>query len=205
MNRCVFVLGSASAVVAVPTVGGAQAGLTAQGAIARLFTAPVIQPEWFSPVFRSAVSLDQVRAIVADVVGALGAYRAIAPNGDGFALTFADGTMQAEATVDAQGVLTALLFSRMQNRLASDRLTSMFGPDRVPAAWFSDRFLSSVPIDKVQAIVTALKAQDGTLATVTPSKDGTYEIAFENGRVRARIFLGSDGKISGLLLQPESS
>jgi hypothetical protein len=200
MNRGAFVLSVAGAAT-VPVAGVAQTVTTA-AAIARLFTAPAIQSGWFSPVFLAAVPLEKVRVIVAGVVATLGAYQGLAPNGGGYTLTFERGTIQAEAALDGDGAFSGLLLSRMQSAAATERLNAIFQTGRVPAEWFSDRMLAAVPIDKIAAIVSAMKTQYGALRSVTPAKDGTYDVAFANGESSALIYLGSDGKIEGLIFRP---
>lgn len=173
-----------------------------QDALARLFTAPDLQAAWFTPVFLAQVPLAQSRSIVAETVATLGPYVSIAPNGKSYTMTFARGTIQAEGALDASGAFAGLLFSRMQSAAASERLTAILSSGAPPAAWFSDRFLSQVPIDQVDAVLAAVKTQYGAFVKVSPAKDGTYDAAFAKGNAHALIYLGPDSKVEGLILQP---
>lgn len=176
--------------------------MSAQEAIARLFTAPAVEPAWFSSIFLAAVPLDKVRSILADIVTTLGPFQGIAPNRSRYTLTFAHGTIQADAKLDGTGAFTGLLFSRMQSAPAADRLAALFRTHPLPAAWFSDRFLAAIPVEKSGAIVAAMLDQYGNFVSATPSKDGSYDVEFANGSANALIFLGPEGKIEGLIFQP---
>jgi hypothetical protein len=182
-----------------PATGSA---VTASDAIARLFTSPAVESAWFDATFLASVPLAKVHSICSDVTATLGAYRAIAPNGTSYTLTFDRGTIQAEAVVDAGGIFTGLGFSRMQSRAAEERLTALLQMDIVPAAFFNDLFLAAVPLEAVTAIIGAMKAQSGAFRSIFASGDGTYDVAFAKGRYTARIYLGPDGKILGLIFQP---
>jgi hypothetical protein len=200
MERKVFVLGVAVAAIA-PAMGDAQT-MSVQDAIARLFTAPALESSWFSASFLAAVPLEKSRAILADIAGTLGAFQTIAPNRSRYTLTFAGGTIQGEGRLDEAGAFTGLLFSRMQSAAAADRIAALFDTNPIPAAWFSDRMLDAVPIAKIGTIVSSMKTQYGAFHSTTPSKDGMYDVEFVNGSADALIFLGSDGKIEGLIFQP---
>jgi hypothetical protein len=200
MKRKAFVRTTAAAAF-VPKIAAAQA-LAPADAIARLFTAPQLQAAWFTPVFLAGVSLVELKAILADITGALGPYQSIAPNGKRFTLTFARGTVQADASLDAGGVLAGLLFSRMQSPLAADRVSGVFRTVPIPANWFGDRFLAAVPIEKMRAIVAAIQLQYGAFQHAMPAADGTYDITFANGRAAVLVFLDAAGKITGFIAQP---
>lgn len=201
MKRRAFVL-TAAAAAYVPSGAVAQT-VSAADAIARLFTAPQLQSAWFTPVFLAAVSLADLKTILDGITGALGPYQSIAPNGKNYTVTFARGTVQAGATLDASGAFGGLLFSRMQSPLAAERVTDVFQTLPIPAAWFSDRFLAAVPIEKIRAIVAAIQTQFGAFQSAKPAPDGTYNLTFANGTASALVFLGSDGKIEGLIVQAQ--
>jgi hypothetical protein len=200
MQRRVFVLAALSA-ACVPAPAAADA-IAPGAAVARLFTSALLAPAWFTPLFLAQVSLDEIRGIVADIEGALGPYESIQPNGNGYTVAFQHGTIQANATLDASGAFTALLFSRMQSPDAAARVAAIFNAATIPATWFSAHFLAAIPIDKVRAVTTALKAQLGTFQSVTAAPDGTYTARFSNGRADIVIFLGADGKVEGLIARP---
>jgi len=200
MKRAAFVL-SLAAAAAAPRRGAAQT-LSVQDAIARLFTAPALDAAWFSPSFLASVPLDKIRAIIADIAGALGSFQTIAPNRSRFTLTFAHGTIQGEGVLNAQGAFDGLLFSRMQSPAAADRIAALFHSPAPPAAWFSERMLVAVPIERIDLVVSSLKTQFGPFQSATPSKDGAYDVEFANGSANALIFLGTDGKIEGLIFRP---
>jgi len=201
MNRRTFAA-LAGAAMAAPLAAGAQT-LSLSDAIARLFTAQTYAASWFAPNagFPPPATM---QGVVAGFVATLGPYRSIEPNGSRFTLTFARGTMQAEGTLDATGAFTSLLFSRMQSKAAGDRLAALFTTDTIPAAWFSDRFLQALSIDKIRSAIAAIKAQNGAFTSIAPRKDGAYDIAFAKGHVIGVIDLGPDSVIEDVDLLPPS-
>jgi hypothetical protein len=206
LHRRTFVLSTATVLALAPHAAGAQsAPVGLSDAIARLFTPPAVSAAWFSPLFLAAIPIEHVQTIVNGIVSTLGPYSAIVPNGARFTLHFARGTIQGEGALDPSGALTGLLFSRMQSQAVLDRLTALMTEPDVPADWFSARFLAAVPIERGRAIVASVKAQDGDFVRVTPAPDGSYDIALTKGRIRALAFLNSDGKIEGLIFQPETN
>jgi hypothetical protein len=177
--------------------------VTTPDAIARLFTEPALDPAWFSPNFLASVPMDKVTTILSDVVGTLGAYKGIEPNGSSYTLTFARGTLQAEATIDDAAVFTGLTFNRMQSAIAEERLTALLQTSEIPTAWFSDLFLAAVPIEQVTSIVADMKLHSGAFRSIFAAPDGTYDVALAKGRYSARIYLGRDGRILGLIFRSQ--
>ncbi|HEV8022601.1 MAG TPA: hypothetical protein VGP41_15110 [Candidatus Lustribacter sp.] len=201
MRRKAFVL-SLAATASVPRFVAAQT-LSVQDAIARLFTAGPLQPSWFTPAFLAFTPIERKQANVDGIVAALGPYRSIAPNRSRYTVTFARGTVQIEAKLDASGAIASLLYSRMQGPAATQSLTTFFKSNPVPATLFSDRFLAAIPIEKSRAVAAQLQAQFGPFVSATPVQDGSYDVEFANGAATAVIFLfGPADKIEGLLFQP---
>jgi hypothetical protein len=176
--------------------------VTTSDALARLFTSPAVEPAWFSSDFLNAVPIEKVFSILSDVIATLGAYQGIDPNGTSFTLTFAKGTIQAEATLNADEAFATLAFSRMQSKLAEERLTAILQTSHVPPAWFSDLYLAAVPIAQVTAMLDDVKMQAGAFRNIFPANDGTYDITLARGRYNARIYLGPDSKILALVFRP---
>jgi hypothetical protein len=176
--------------------------VTTLEAIERLFTEPAIEPAWFSASFLAAVPMERATSILSDLAGTLGAYQAIAPNGTSFALTFTRGSVQAEATLDETGAFATLSFNRMQSKIAEERITALLQTSHVPPAWFNDLFLAAVPIDQIIAMLEGIKAQSGAFRNIFPAGDGTYDVMLAKGRYSARIYLGRDAKILGLIFNP---
>jgi hypothetical protein len=202
MKRITFAaLALAAAAACAPGAVAAQT-IAPADAIARLFTAPALQAAWFTPLFLAGVTLADLKTDLASMVGALGPYQSIAPNGDGYAVTFARGSVQATATLDASGAFTALYFGRMQSAPAAERVIALFRTTPIPADWFSPRVLNVLPIDRIRAIAAALLAKYGAFQQVVPAPDGTYTVTFTGGTASVNIFLGGNGKIEALLVRP---
>jgi hypothetical protein len=179
--------------------------MTAADALARLLNATAVEPQWFGASFLAAVPIDKINEVLTDATHTLGAFQSVTPNGGRFTVTFARGTLQADAFVDDTGAFTGLIFSRMQSTAAAERLAAIFGMAPVPAEWFSDRMLDAVPIEKAQAILAWLDTKYGAFRSATPAEDGSYDVAFAMGGVQALIVLGPDGKIEGLIFQPRAA
>jgi hypothetical protein len=200
MQRNAFAL-SLAAAASTPRFVGAQT-LSVQDAIARLFTASTLQPEWFSAAFLAAVPLERSRSILDNIVATLGPYQSIAPNRSRFTVTFAHGTIQAEGKLDVTGAFAGLFFSRMQGPAATQTLTTFFKTNPMPDTLFSDQFLAKIPIEKSRTIAANLQDQFGPFVSATSVQDGSYDVEFANGSATTLIFLGPADKIEGLIFQP---
>jgi hypothetical protein len=200
MQRHVFVLGLAAA-ASTPRFVSAQT-LSAQDAITRLFTGGPLQPSWFTPEMLAFTPLERKQANVDNIISAVGPYQSIAPNRSRFTVTFAHGTVQIEAKLDASGAIAGLLYSRMQGPAATQTLTTFFKTDPIPETLFSDDFLAHIPIEKSRTLATRLQDEFGPFVSATPVQDGSYDVEFANGSATALIYLGPADKILGLVFQP---
>jgi hypothetical protein len=200
MKREAFVLG-AVALATAPRAISAQS-LTVTAALSRLFASADPQAAWFSATFIAAVPLAKIRSINQDIVNALGAFRSVAPNGDGYALTFAQGSLQANAAVDTTGAFTSLYVHGMQSGPIATRLGALFTTDPVPAAWFADSMLAKAPIDQIRSGLKELQTQFGAFTNVVPRSDGSYDITFAKGTINSTMSFGGDGTINGLTFEP---
>lgn len=201
MDRSVFVLGAAAAAAAAPQMGDAQT-MSVPDALARLFNAPQAEPAWFSDGFLAAVPIDKARTITAGIKAELGGYQSAALKEGRYTLTFARGSMRADAKLDEDGRFTTLLVNNMISTDAMDRITALLHSDAVSPAWFSDHFLSSLPVERTNAVIGELKSRFGAFRSVEPNGDGTYNAIFTGGTVNVQIALGTGGKIDGLLFKP---
>jgi hypothetical protein len=202
MDRSVFLLGVAAALAAaaLPRIGAAQT-MSVPDAIARLFNAPDAQPAWFSAAFLAAVPIEKVQTIIAGIKANLGAYQSAALIRGRYTLTFARGSIRADAALDEGGAFTTLLVNNMISTDAMDRITALLRSDTVPAAWFSDQFLTVAPVERTDALIARMKTQFGAYQRLAPSTDGSYIATFANGAVDVSIHLSADGKIDGLLFK----
>lgn len=178
--------------------GAAAETVSPAEAIARLFTAPTIDAAWFSSLFLATYSVDQERAIVADILGALGGYKGLVPNGNGYTVSFERGSVQATARLNQDGAFIFLIFSRMQSSLAAGRMAAVFTTTPIPEDWFSRGVLTSMGIVEIRGIVSTLETKFGTFQGAAPVPDGTYDLSFSKGHVTGLIFIGADGKIESL-------
>ena len=179
-------------------------GVAASDAIARLFTSPKLQQAWFAPALLATVPFERIQPVLSDIVGSLGTYKAVAPNGKAYTVTFARGSIQADVTLNGEGAFTGLHFSRMQSASAERLITALFQTATVPADWFGPAMLTSVKIEQLRDMLGAMQQQLGAFQTTKPAADGTYDVTFAKGVAAASIFIGADGKIEGLIFQPKS-
>ncbi|MBS1183335.1 MAG: hypothetical protein H6Q99_3215 [Proteobacteria bacterium] len=87
--------------------------LAGEAEIARLeqlFRAPDQAGSLFSKSFLAAVSGEQVRQIVEQMIGSVGPPRAIVEDGDGYAVETASHTIPIRLTLDGDGLIDELLF-----------------------------------------------------------------------------------------------
>lgn len=87
----------------------ALAQVTPVQALERLMTEE-IQAEWFSPLFLSQVSVEQVSAIIAQVASSLGEYQGVTEEGGEYLIHFTNGVLPAQISLDAQGRIQGLFF-----------------------------------------------------------------------------------------------
>lgn len=81
-----------------------------QAAIERLFIAPQVQSEWFTPEFLQAVPVAQIEQIVKQLEAALGNYQEVQPEGSNYLILFDRGAVPARITLDPQGRIAGLFF-----------------------------------------------------------------------------------------------
>ncbi len=201
MNRRLFAL-LAAAAAAAPLPARSQS-LTFADAVARLFTAKSYDAAWFAPNLGFPPPAT-MQTVIAGLVATLGPYQSIAPNGSTYTVTFAHGTMQVQGTI-ADGAFTSLLFNRMQSKAAADKLAALFSADTIPPAWFSDRFLAAISIDKIRAAIAAIKGQEGPFTSVSPRKDGTYDVIFGKGHITGTIDVDAAGVIQDMDFLPPAA
>ena len=93
----------------IPKPGAAPSGsMTAEDAIARLFTSDKVNADWFAASFLGQVSVTQVQTIVDQVRSQLGAFKSAKAQGDHFVSEFERGWIETYATLDATGRFVGL-------------------------------------------------------------------------------------------------
>lgn len=93
---------------------GTASVVTPEEALARLFTEPKIENDWFAESFAQAVPASKVEAIVGDIKKELGAYQRVENAGEHFAIVFTKGKVPAKVTLDAHRRIASLWFSPPQ-------------------------------------------------------------------------------------------
>jgi hypothetical protein len=83
-------------------------------------------------------------------------------------------------------------------------LERLFREKVAQAGWFTAQFIEKVPIDQVNTLLGAVRAQLGGLRSVSGSGH-SFVVHLARGDVSARLVLTDDGKIAGLLLRPAAS
>lgn len=88
----------------------AQAPLSPKAALERLFTERPARAEWFAPAFLQQVPLAQVEAILQQLLGGLGPYEGVEPDGPNFRVNFERGVVPAQISLDSEGRIQGLFF-----------------------------------------------------------------------------------------------
>jgi beta-lactamase class A len=97
------------------TLVQAQAAVTPQAALERLFGGGQAQADWFAPSFLSQVSLAQVQGIIDQLEATLGAYQRVQGSPSGYTVVFAQASVPVNLIqLDDQGRFTALLIGTPQ-------------------------------------------------------------------------------------------
>lgn len=96
----------------------AQAPLSPRAALERLFTERPAKAEWFAPIFLQQVPLAQVEAILQQLLGGLGRYEGVEPDGPNFRVNFERGVVPAQISLDSEGRIQGLFFRPPQPKAA---------------------------------------------------------------------------------------
>uniref|UniRef100_A0A7C3HBK3 Serine hydrolase n=1 Tax=Meiothermus ruber TaxID=277 RepID=A0A7C3HBK3_MEIRU len=96
----------------------AQAPITPKAALERLFTERPARAEWFAPAFLQQVPLAQVEAILQQLLGGLGRYEGVEPDGPNFRVNFERGVVPAQISLDSEGRIQGLFFRPPQPKAA---------------------------------------------------------------------------------------
>lgn len=84
--------------------------LSPRDAIARLFTSPQVQQEWFSSSFRRQIPLSQIENILNNIQQTLGAYQSVEKEGKDYQVIFAQGVVPTKIRLNSEGQIVTLLF-----------------------------------------------------------------------------------------------
>lgn len=80
-------------------------------------------------------------------------------------------------------------------------IESLFYETPVGPESFAVGFLTAVPLEKIHAILQSTREQIGPVVAVEPL-GGSYRVRSATHEMDVQIMLDSDGRITGLLLQP---
>ncbi|MGI8549272.1 MAG: serine hydrolase, partial [Dehalococcoidia bacterium] len=93
----------------------AQATITPEQALDRLFSADQVNPDWFTPSFLAQVPASQIQVILSQETASLGAYQSVQKTANGYVVSFAKGTLLVKAIVlDDRGRFSTLLLGNPQ-------------------------------------------------------------------------------------------
>jgi beta-lactamase class A len=82
-------------------------------------------------------------------------------------------------------------------------LERLFTAPAIQADWFAPSFLQAVPLAQIEQILQDIRNNSGAYQSLQPFESG-YRVQFERGKVSAQIALDENGRITGLLLQPQA-
>lgn len=130
-------------------------------ALERLFTAPEIQPQWFTPTFLQQVSIAQITTILRNLSASLGSFRTIEPKQQGFWVVFEKGRVSTQIALNDRGEISGLLFQEIESAaLSPDEAVQKFRelPGSVSLLIRQgDRELAALNADQPLAVGSAFK------------------------------------------------
>jgi beta-lactamase class A len=85
--------------------------LTPREALARLFTAERLEPDWFTAEVLAQAPITQLQMIIDGLRDSLGAFEGVNEAGGAYEVVFSGGVVPARITLDAQGRIAGLFFS----------------------------------------------------------------------------------------------
>ncbi|PTA68364.1 serine hydrolase [Deinococcus arcticus] len=179
--------------------------LTAAQAVTRVLSGQAQEAD-FAPSFLAQVPLATLTAGLDNIRRDLGGFQRLQDQGGTLRAVFERGELIVSAlSLDAQGRIVALRFSSpAPQSVAAQReavLRALFAAPLDPAL-FTPEFLQAVPPAQLSALLDSLRAQFGTLQTVTLAGEGAT-LTFSNGAVQVRaLALDAQGRIEGLLIAP---
>lgn len=94
-----------------PAAAAAPAKVTAESALARLFTTPDVQDAWLAPVFSAKVSASKLKTMLASLTNGLGSFARVETDGRSYRAIFANGVIPARIHLDDDGRIDGLFFS----------------------------------------------------------------------------------------------
>jgi len=87
----------------------AEAPMTRESALDRLFSAPAAAEAWFAPSFLAAVPVAKIDAILGQIRAVSGTFESVHADGSHFVATFEKGAWEGSAQLDDQGRFTGLV------------------------------------------------------------------------------------------------
>ncbi len=151
--------------------------------------------------FTAQVSVAALQEIVDDFKARLGAVGAIVQDGGDYQMTFAKGSLRATIALDSDGKVSGLLFHDEVSDVDTAALKRALSADAVSADWFAPSFLSALPVDHMNAVLSQLRATEGAFQRVEV-RGGMYYAVYEKGESHANIVTDAAGKITYLRLLP---
>jgi beta-lactamase class A len=84
--------------------------LTPEAALERFFTAPEVDPAWFSQSFLDQVPAAQLEPLIGQLIADLGAFRSVEGEAGEYTVLFERGALPAYIVLNAEGQITGLQF-----------------------------------------------------------------------------------------------
>jgi beta-lactamase class A len=80
-------------------------------------------------------------------------------------------------------------------------LARLFSGEPLAEEWFVDEFLSAVPTQQLEELITSIETQAGEFQRIE-GEESPFTIIFTLGTVVSEIYLDEEGRIAGLFFQP---
>lgn len=188
--------------------------ITQADALKRVFSAPELKPEWFSPDFLAGVPFATIKAQLGGIRAAYGAFLRLETLNDRPLAVFERGTLLVTiASLDAQGRLTGFgavpgpanaraAPAAQDMQMGADLLTRLFQADQLDVGLFSPAFLLQVPEAQLKGLFASIRAENGKFVKAEVTPNG-WRLTFEKGALDVPVLtVNEQHLITALQLVP---
>ena len=154
--------------------------LSPQDAIARLFTSPQVQQDWFVSSFIRQIPLPRIENILNNIQQTLGTYQSIEKDGEDYRVIFEKGVVPTKIRLNSEGKIVTLLFqSPIANQISLEEAVEKYQelPGKVSFLVLEgDSILAALNPDQPLGVGSAFKlAVLATLQQQIDAGDHTWE------------------------------
>lgn len=177
-----------------------------EGVLRRLFNAPILDEQWFSPSFIRSLPLTAIQSQIDVLKVSLGTFQRLEQSGDTLVAVFERGLLRVTtAAMDVAGQLTALAVEPMSKATdptaraqAKATVERVFNSEAIPARIFSDALLREIPLNTLIAQIKRVTLPLGQFVAVD-DRQQPVRIVFQYGELIINsLLLDADGRVATL-------